>query len=225
MFGYQVGKIIPHKLDSKELENSISASLNDGIRLLYWFIDPDDNVSNKAAIENKGILVDQKTTYLKKIEEKNYFTSSNIVSYLHTPLNKKILSLAYQSAEYSRFRVDLNFKNNESEHLYKAWIEKSLSGEIAEDVLVYYDQQEELGLITLGEKSKRADIGLLAVDRDARGKSIGTHLIQAALAKADQSGYKEIQVVTQGKNTIACSFYEKNGFVKDYIQNIYHFWI
>ena len=74
-------------------------------------------------------------------------------------------------------------------------------------------------------KDTRADIGLLAVDEEARGKSIGKLLMHAAFIKCRDLGYKEVQVVTQKANATACAFYEKLGFRIEKVENIYHFWI
>jgi len=51
------------------------------------------------------------------------------------------------------------------EQLYTNWMENSLTGELARLVLVFQPAETELGVLTLGLKRGRADIGLLAVDQ------------------------------------------------------------
>ena len=58
-----------------------------------------------------------------------------------------------------------NFGRHVFEQLYTNWMENSLTGELARLVLVFQPAETELGVLTLGLKRGRADIGLLAVDQ------------------------------------------------------------
>jgi dTDP-4-amino-4,6-dideoxy-D-galactose acyltransferase len=227
LFGYGVAKITSGSLNVAELNKVLAELRKNEIKLAYWSTDPKDRKSNNAAIANEGLLVDTKTTYLRRLLSTDTLLdmTDSVISYLNKNVNNKVLSLALESGLYSRFRLDPHFKNNEFENLYKMWIENSLNGKIAKDVLVYCENDEELGLITLGTKDKRGDIGLLAVDESARGKSIGKILMHAAFEKFKELGFKKIQVVTQKSNTGACKFYEKLEFEKEKEENIYHFWL
>ena len=86
-------------------------------------------------------------------------------------------------------------------------------------------ENQEAGLLTLGEKNGRADIGLLAVDAAVRGQRIGQQLVAAAHVQALAWGYTTLQVVTQGDNFPACRFYEKCGFTPESVEHIYHLWL
>jgi len=194
-------------------------------RLVYVFLDFEDFIMNQTAVKNGGILVDEKITFIKNIGEEIYRKDTKIISYLGHRLNQNLVRLAFQAGEYSRFKIDRNFKNNEFEKLYEKWMENSLKGVIAKDVLVYIEGNVELGVVTIGEKNGKADIGILAVDKNSRGKSIGTKLVNAAFSLIKKWGFNQIQVVTQRKNEIACRFYERIGFRIERIENVYHFWL
>lgn len=218
-FKYKVGRVT-----SSHLQDALRDAKKEGIKLLYLFVDPKNKELNKSAIVNGGGLVDEKVTFVANVQKaQDSNIDEGIVPY-EGELTDELLSLALQSGEYSRYKIDTHFVHNEFERLYTEWIKKSLSHEIAKEVLVYKSNMREVGLLTLGEKDKRADIGLLAVDANFRGKSVGTKLIQAAMKRAKALGFDEIQVATQKKNEIACRFYTKNGFVQERIDNIYHFW-
>lgn len=226
-FGYQVVKILPPNLNQDELKNLLTKLNNLNIKLVYWFVDPNDEISKKAAKYNNGFLADEKITYTINPSNYNFqkIDSQYFQSYLHKPLNENVLSLASQSGFYSRYRQDKKFIHNEFIRLYTTWIERSLNGKIAKDVIIYVNDDIEVGLVTLQVKGNYGSIGLLAVDKKHRGKSIGKQLINAALIKFKSYGINEVKVKTQKKNTAACKFYEKIGFVKESIQNIYHFWL
>lgn len=225
-FGYKVARIFASNLTQHELENLLIQLNNLNINLVYWFVDPTNKVSNEAAKNNKGFLADDRITYRVSLFNYNFqnVDQQHIFSYLHKPLNKNILSIVLQSGIYSRFRQDKKFKHNEFAKLYKAWIEGSLNGKIARDIIVYIDKAER-GLITLEIRDNCGSIGLFSVDKKYRRKSIGKQLVNAALVKFMLYGIGEVKVTTQRKNVIACKFYEKIGFVKDNVQNIYHFWL
>ena len=58
-----------------------------------------------------------------------------------------------------------------------------------------------------------------------RGQGIGTALVNHVKAYAAESGLARLDVVTQGRNTLACRFYEKNQFVVKSELNVYHLWL
>jgi dTDP-4-amino-4,6-dideoxy-D-galactose acyltransferase len=80
-------------------------------------------------------------------------------------------------------------------------------------------------MVTLGEKEKRADIGLIAVNTNYRGKKIGETLVRASQMWSIEQGYKFAQVVTQGSNAAACSLYKKCGYALEKVEFFYHFWL
>lgn len=226
-FGYKIAKIVASNQNQDELKILLTKLYNSHIKLVYWFVDPNDKTSNEAAKKNGGFLADEKITY--KISLSNYNSrkpdNQYLNSYFKKPLNKNVLSLALQSGFYSRYRKDKKFVHDEFIRLYTTWIERSLNGEIAKDVIVYLDNESEKGLVTLEVKDNYGNIGLLAVDKKYRGKSIGRQLISAALIKFRAYRINKVKVTTQKKNIAACKFYEKIGFVKESVQNIYHFWL
>jgi len=84
---------------------------------------------------------------------------------------------------------------------------------------------EMAGVITLGQKNERGDIGLAAVKTKFRGKGIGKYLISASLKIFYEKGFPGIQVVTQKDNFHACKLYEHFGFYQESVYNVYHFWL
>jgi ribosomal protein S18 acetylase RimI-like enzyme len=69
-----------------------------------------------------------------------------------------------------------------------------------------------LGFVTLKLNDKYGQIGLIAVDKSHRGKSIGKKLIFAGINLVKSKGIKNLQVPTQKSNTGACRFYLNIGF-------------
>jgi dTDP-4-amino-4,6-dideoxy-D-galactose acyltransferase len=227
-FGYKIAAIRAHNLELNALNNAIGELAEQGYKLAYCFARPDDEISNSSMLSASGLLVDKKITFFMRINEADNFTIppfDNIKSYKLNSASEKLKSLALQSGIYSRFRIDPNFHNAEYERLYLVWIEKSVQRKIADEVLVYFENEKELGLITLGIKEDTGSIGLLAVDEEERGKSIGRKLVQSALVYFRKKKANIVEVVTQNDNKGASGFYKSMGFEVKSIVNIYHLWI
>ncbi|TAE48305.1 MAG: GNAT family N-acetyltransferase [Cytophagales bacterium] len=220
-FGYKVGKVIDFSTDIEEI---ISFAKKENYRLLYAFISENNDFLAKKYTTNKGVLVDEKITFLQNIPTikiENDLTST----YESEIIDEKLLKIGLQSGIYSRFNVDKNFKNKEFERLYRIWIKNSVQKLIAEKVIIQKIDNNIVGLLTLGIKNNKADIGILAVDENFRGRKIGKNLVLRVFEESKKIGQKQIQVVTQKANENACNFYQKMGFEIEKTEKIYHFWI
>lgn len=171
-----------------------------------------------------GRLADLKTTFEKNVGEPAVL-SPFIGTYTTHPPEEALVRLGIESGVYSRFKTDDNFEEGKYRELYRLWVVNSVSRQIAKEVLVYRQQEELSGLITLGEKGGKGDIGLVAVDPASRGKGVGMALMAAAEAWSHAQGYRQLQVVTQGANIPACKLYQKCGYHIARIEYFYHFWL
>jgi dTDP-4-amino-4,6-dideoxy-D-galactose acyltransferase len=225
LFGYTVAKIHLTKVNLVSLEGVISSLKSNKVRLAYLFLDHHDPSIMNAIERFNGRLVDKKTTYMLGVTNPKLESNPNIFSYLNSPITKQLSSLSLQSGEYSRFNIDNDFKQGEFEKLYSIWLDKSVKGEIAKDIFVYKENGCIVGFITIEIKDDKFWIGLLAVDKQYRGQSIGAKLINRCVEEAQKMRYNTIWVNTQGDNIVACRFYEKMGFKLINTQYIYHFWL
>jgi len=222
-FGYPVARVFfdPAGIDNLD---KIMLQIDAGkIHLTYFFVPlKADYLNNQISLKG-GISVDQKTIFTKKSEPHSDFINS-IIDYPGGEIDPRLVDLVLQAGSYSRFRIDSNFKNKEYEKLYITWLSNSLNKSIAFKTLVAKRKDDILGITTIGQKGKHADIGLVAVDENFRGQGIGYDLIHSADSIAFEMGFKEIKVVTQYKNRSACRLYEKCNFSIESITNIYHYW-
>jgi dTDP-4-amino-4,6-dideoxy-D-galactose acyltransferase len=222
--GISTGMITRQDLSEDEIDHLLVKMKTDGYNLVYF---PSAHKMETDLVDRfNGILADEKITFSKSIGKISLQeTDAHIISYDHKHVSPALLELAWESGIYSRFNIDPHFKKNAFRELYKIWIERSVSREIAKDVLVYMDGSVIGGMITLGEKNNRGDIGLVAVAESSRGKGIGKKLMMAAENAFRDMGYDEVQVVTQGINKPAVSLYQSCGYTKDEHLFYYHFWL
>lgn len=225
-FGYRVANIKISGENHREAEYLIERLKKDNIRLAYWFIEPDNLLLNEKAIKIGGRLVDEKLTYCRSLKLEEIFQHvDEVMDFNEIEIPLKLYEIAIQSSVYSRFRSDPKFKNQEYLTLYKHWINNSVNRTIATDVLVFYEKGLELGLLTLKIGNGRGVIGLLSVDEEHRGKSIGKKLIYSAFFKMKEYNVQEVFVTTQKANHSACRFYESMGFYLESAVNVYHIWL
>lgn len=225
-FGYPVAKIMAQAITAGKLEPLVAEAKKNGTRLIYLFTDPSDTVSAQAAKSIDAKLVDQKITYHIYINKTDVATvDAHIEEFLGDHPTAQLVNLSLQSGLYSRYKIDPEFKNNEFERLYLAWIENSVNKKIADHIFVYMEDCRELGFVTLKARSDHAQIGLIAVDESSRGKAIGKKLVAAVINKLQNKHIPELDVATQIDNADACNFYEKAGFKGLKTENIYHIWL
>lgn len=206
LFGYPVGKVII-EADFDEREFCDQAK---DFQLIYLF-----STVQKDFVSEKIIEVDKKNTFQKNIQKAEI--QDDIQSFKGS-LTNKLLQLAFQSGEYSRFKTDPRLSGEEFRSLYKLWISKAID---SNSILTTADQS---GMITYSISEDCLHIGLIAVDEIVRGKGIGKKLMHGAEQKAFELGLKTILVPTQEDNLTACRFYESLDYtMKDKIY-VYHWW-
>ncbi len=227
LFGYPVARL-ERSVSDKNLGSCLEELAQQRVKLIYWFVDPQDEERTHAAKEQNGKLVDEKVTYVTHIigEKPEPIDGLSIVTYDKEELNEQLFVLALQSGLYSRFRTDKRFTHSEYEKLYTTWVRRSIQRVVALNVLVCLDEEAHiLGFVTMESKRGSGSIGLLAVDENSRGKSIGKALVQEAFVRFYRIGYRRVFVTTQKRNLVACRFYEKQGFTLHRLENVYHFWL
>ena len=208
-FGYEIGEI-----EAKGNEKIGSFKAIRSFDLVYIY--------SKSPI--KGIdCIDKKILFEKTIPSLPDESSNNVIVW-KGGMNKELLDLAILSGHSSRFKKDerLNKKFNK---LYTLWIEKSVSGDIADYVIVSIDNDAINGMLTLKMNEEYSVIGLVAVSKDAQGKGVGRKLMNKAFQLSKENNRDNIRVVTQEENIAAMNFYMNTGFLINKVEYIYHYWL
>lgn len=214
-FGYAIGKIDLSK-DNVFSELDIEQSKFD---LIYVFSD-----QIIPTLQDK--LVDQKVTFELLLENSNEINKINIYPFNSVKYSKKQLEqLVIESGVFSRFKLDLNFKNNEFEKLYLEWLKQSVNGNYALELFVAKNKETLSGFITIQKVSEEiATIGLIAVNKSCRGEGIAKELIIKAINYCKENKFTTLEVATQKENIPAMNLYNKLGFREKKIKYIYHIW-
>lgn len=229
LFGFKVAKILPNKLTAKKLSHLLEDLRHAEVRLVYWSTDSHDTETQAAALEVGGILVDHKATFLVALSSLTIALLSDaraaVETYPYPVANQEIKKLAEQVGAHSRFGVDPHMPLALMKKMYHRWIENSIRGGLAKQVLIVRRGMQMAGMVTLGEKNGRGDIGLIAVSERFQHQGVGKLLVRAAQAQFLAEGFEVAQVVTQMENRAACHLYHKMGYEIERIENFFHFWL
>lgn len=223
--GLRVARIVVPALTLDSLSAILHRLRADRVELVYWPAACEIDVTHIESLG--GRLVDRKRTYAASLATQDPADAPDVlVTPFQTGMSiERLEVLATQSAVHSRFAVDPRMPPGTVERLYRTWMQRSLSGELARIVLVSTMAGALAGMITIGTRGHDASIGLVAVDVEARGRGHGRALVGAAKTWARQHGKATIRVVTQGANVSACRLYEHSGFSLEREEAYYHFWL
>ena len=227
-FGFDVARITRLDLDASQLASALQELNGKRYRLVYWNIPIENQPLVEMAKSLGGFMADEKVTYIRELSNLSERLPDGAISvspYTAEAPDPALLSLALNSGDFSRFKLDPLFPAKLAEKLYICWITRSVRKEIAWQVLVAKEGRSMLGMITLGEKDTRGNIGLAAVSPAAKGRRIGRLLLAAADRSFSARGYSLAQVVTQRANKSACRLYEASGYRVEKIENVLHFWL
>ncbi len=216
-FGYKVGKLL---LNDNNLDENLL--INNDFKLIYLF--SNEPLSEDLVKKHNLFLSDEKIDLITNVSNltDNKFENENLVEL--NILDDNLLDLTFQSGHFSRFKIDSNFKNNEFETLYTAWIEQSISHENADKVIGFSINNKVVGFITFVLKNNMFDIGLIAVNEQHRSLKIGKQLLAFVFNYSLSKKVDFVTVTTQNKNQGALNFYLKNGFSINKTTYIYHLW-
>ncbi len=230
-FGFPVGRM-ESATDIAQAAAVLKQARGDGIELVYWQPQADEEVSAELLHEFTGSLVDRKATYQIDLAYSGcpalgeVSVGLGIREYPRGPASAALCELAIEAGAWSRFRRDPVFPEDIFRKLYTTWIEQSCRHELADAVLVIEapDERGVLGMVTVAAKGGEASIGLMAVAAPARGQGVGRFLMQAAHQWMATRSFPKARVVTQLANQPACRLYERCGYQLALVQPFYHFW-
>jgi dTDP-4-amino-4,6-dideoxy-D-galactose acyltransferase len=223
-FGFPTARILIPGLDTQALREVLAELAQQNIRLAYWTVDPADAASNRSAAACGGFLADVRRTYLAEPPLSDPSRKRHAVATFRDRSEEVLLSLAVEAGRFSRYRVDPAFPQSLFRALYEEWMRKSLSGEIADEVLVAEAGGEIVGTLTVQARQGAGNIGLVAVDPRHQGTGAGSSLIQAAAEWFIGKDCVTAKVATQESNSAACALYEKNGYRLVGREHVHHFW-
>lgn len=109
---------------------------------------------------------------------------------------KELTDMTLGLYSVTRIYNDPLIPKDKADDFYKKWVENSLSGKVADLVLVWYEKKV-LGYVTL---QKKGQIPLIGVSREAQGRGIAKKLINSSFTKFKEWGVTVVKIETQMGN-------------------------
>lgn len=207
--------------DASVLRNKIAAS---GCRLCYVFTH--DAAGDAIAAAMGAKLVDRRTLLRRALpsngRSETVATDSDAAVSGDLP---RLRALALQSAQFSRFRTDPAMPADAWVRLYERWADNSLAGTMADAVLVARIDGNVVGMLTVGCRDGAGTIGLFAIDEAARGRGLGTALLERGSTWFAEHRCESVSVVTQGDNLAAQRVYKRAGYEVADVTGVHHLWL
>lgn len=132
-------------------------------------------------------------------------------------------AIARVSHRDGRFYADGRFDPARCDEFYAEWITASRRG-WSDHVFVADEGDGPIGYVSMHLRNGRSEMGLVGVAESARGRGVASRLVAAARAWTTAHDTTRLGVITQGRNTVAMSFYQAAGFQVTGIALWYHRW-
>lgn len=215
-FGIEVGQLQMDKNSEPDLSNAIE----------YEFIEVKQYQNDSIKIigfENN--FQETKLIFSKKITN----TNTTFPDFIFDNDNKQVPNtllypLAYESGKYSRYKLDIHFKENQFKNLYQKWIDNSVNKQFADKVFYILESDIIQGFVTIKKNDEFATIGLIAVLESSQGKGFGSLLLKKAEDYCISESIYELRIPTQKENLQACNFYYKQRYTIFEESIIKHYW-
>lgn len=204
-FDIKVGNLTLEALVTEAaLHQAVAQATAEGYDLLYL----KDVTLEQEWLNDRWLLADEKVVYTQILSSISD-APSEVHSLLHHELTDDLLALSYESGKFSRYKLDKRLPTTVFANLYHAWIEKSLTGQMADDVLGVEKDGRVVGMLTYKNDGSLYDIGLVAVAPDQAGKGIGTQLMQALFRRLGAGAV--VDVATQNAICPLAAIMKKTG--------------
>jgi dTDP-4-amino-4,6-dideoxy-D-galactose acyltransferase len=225
-YGMQVGTIAQPVDTPDMLHTALVAAKALGLQLVYW-LSTDTFIPDRQILDRFGgrrIVGYHRYRRLLTAPDRDRMADPRCASVTGTRAEKSVLDLALLAGQCSRFRLDTRLPAHGFEVMYERWITKSLSRELADDVLVLRDLDGQMrSLLTYQLRDTTAVIGLVATSLTARGQGFGSAMLAEAHRRISRVGADNVIVSTQSENRTACRFYEASGYAVVFQGSHYHF--
>ncbi len=218
-------------LQDEESENIVLESIKEikkGIIFCFTIFSP----RNSNLLQQAGFnLISIRNTYklnLNSLLEKNIEDCPNEYKILNKlksikGLQKKDLNqLADTIYKTSRYSKDSSLGRNQSRKIYTNWLNNSLYNNYASEAFLVFDQSTAIGIITIKIKDKIGSIDLLGIRQKYQNKGLATYLLKKAVDYLITQDINDIFVTTEGENIPANIFYQKNNFILQNVELVYH---
>lgn len=222
-FNLRIATITPERLTTDEIVAVRAWCADQAIDCAYMLADGDDYPTLQHLQQAGFMGVDIRVVFEQRLTDKHPSDHQPLVRTWRERDLPELRRIARDSYRDSRFYFDPNFPDERCDQLYETWIENSCRG-WADEVLVYENTGRVGGFITCHKSGNDGKIGLVGVSERARGRGVGTAVVDQALQWFYANDCTSVTVATQGRNIPAQRLYQRCGFITQSVKLWYHGW-
>ncbi len=228
-FGFNIGYVSCRRLTGN-IESYIRKRTKElNIDMIQYNCNCHDQSSILTAEKNGYSFVDVRVTFemmLKKARvESADMQSISFRKAVEQDINQ-LKEIAGEIYTLSRYYFDQKFNRDKVREFYEGWLEKGVRGEYDDYCFIIEVDNKPVAFTTVKENDDgTADIGIVGVDKDYSGRSLGTILLQKVIGELQKKNLTVLRVVTQGRNYPAQRLYQKSGFITNQMELWYHKWL
>jgi dTDP-4-amino-4,6-dideoxy-D-galactose acyltransferase len=225
-YGMPVGRITLSHESPDALDAALASARARGIRLLYWLSSDTFSPDKRTLSRFGGQRIVGGCRYRRALlaQDPAQAPDHRCVSVTGGSPDSGMRDLALLAGRCSRFRLDTRLRAGRFEAMYEQWMARSLSGDLADEVLVLRDADGATrSLLTYRLRDTTASIGLVATSPSVQGQGFGSAMLVEAHRRTGQAGAKWVEVWTQSENEAACRLYESSGYALADRGSHYHF--
>lgn len=226
-FGFRIARARSRRLDIDAYRDLEAACRDQDIECLYFLADAADQSTIAILLAGGFDFVDIRITFAGHTGEIPRISPAGDVSYRIGSVGDldALLPIAENSFTQSRFHVDRRFGSGKASHMYQIWLEKSLTTDYADTVVVAEMAGQPVGFVTCHlQETGEANIGLVGVADSARGMGCASGMLGRAADWLSARGIVVLNVVTQGRNLSAQRLYQRCGLVTRSVELWFHKW-
>ena len=225
-FNRRIGKVQTHSLTKQDFEAVDAWANSHRIDCVYYLADGSDLHSSVEAENNGYHLVDLRVTYQINIARSTLSApATDSIREAKEDDLPQVRHMTRDNHQISRFFADQHFDREKCMELYEVWIERDFR---ARDhfLWVWDENGQPVGYTSasLNPVDHTAEIGLVGVHPDWRGRGMGLDLQRWVLMQLKTLGAINVEVVTQGRNINAQNLYQQSGYRLKSINLWYHKW-
>ena len=195
----------------------------DDINLIYYSSKHSlpENILNSPLFDVDLIM--ERVPIIKKLGARTTI-HENISSYDLGYPTEDLLELARLAGRQGRFGRDPRINETSFNQLFDQWITNSINKNLADDVLVYKENNEILGFGSIKIEGPSGYAPLFAVKRKCEGTGISFALMRAIEETLIKNNCTYLKSATQKANKKALAVFERFGFVPQDSLFVYHLW-
>ena len=226
-FGLRDARLTRGTMDTSACRQALDWGAAEGVQLLY-FLAADDvdswDVACDAGFRPKDIRVEMALDRPWPRPPEPGISGPVVVREAVPADLKDLLPIASSAHTDSRFFADAAVSRQKAHELYEVWLARSIEKTIADVVFVAEIDGRARSYITARIADHAGSIGLVGVGESARGRGVGTAMVQHTLRWFTARDVRAVTVVTQGRNVMAQRVYQRCGFLTSATRLWFHRW-